>query len=101
MVRRPKEGDLLSIRRRGTNSTRTVVVTLGCDDIANDPGMIPCRHIDYNDLGYPGVMPERPKNVNALLADLRSRLFVYELEDDVYGLATVDRHGRTWRYFTS
>ena len=98
MVRQPKEGDLLSIRQRGTNTTRTVVVTLGCADIADDSGPIPDLDIDYSTLGYPGTMPERPTNVNELLADLRSRLFVYEVEEGIYGVATVNNHGKTWRY---
>ena len=98
MVRQPKEGDLLSIRQRGTNTTKTVVVTLGCADIA-DVGPIPNIDIDYSALGYPGTMPERPTNVNELLADFRSRLFVYEVEEGIYGVATVNNHGKTWRYF--
>ena len=97
-TRLPKEGDLLNIRKRGTNSMKTVVVTLGVADIANDPGVIPDRDIDYATLGYPGEMPERPANVNELLADLRGRIFAYEVEEELYGFLTTNNQNKNWRF---
>lgn len=98
MTRQPKVGDLLTIRQRGTNRYKTVVVTLGCDDIASDPGEVPDCDIDYNALGYPGAMPERPANVNALLTDLRSRVFAYEVSEDSYGFLLTNNQNKNWRF---
>jgi hypothetical protein len=98
MIKAPKKGDFILVKRLANSTPYTAIVTVGTGDTSGDQGVIEDRDVDYDDQGYYGTMPPRPDNVTDLFRELRSRLFFYDRGDGTQQMMDVSKHGKLWRY---